>query len=152
MKIPKWIRESNLIEGVDDPNADILCYKAWQWFLKEPMSLETILALHRRVMIGRLGAPYLGKWRPVDVTVGGRRCPPWQDVSSLIKDWLLRHGTASSAAQAVIAHVAFEHVHPFVDGNGRVGRMIMNWQRHFAYLPPAKITYQDRWEYYGWFK
>ena len=152
MTIPKWIRESNLIEGVNDPAADLVCLKAWRWFLKQPMSLETILELHKRIMKDRLNPAYVGVWRPVDVTVGGRLCPPWEEVPYLIKDWLFRHGTASSMAQAIIAHVAFENVHPFVDGNGRVGRMIMNWQRHFAYLEPADITYHDRWEYYGWFK
>lgn len=152
LKIPPWIRESNLIEGVDDPADDLLCFKAYKWFMREPMSLETILELHKKVMSKRLNPEYVGIWRPVDVTVGGRLCPPWQEVPYLIKDWLLRWGPAASDAQATIAHVAFEHVHPFVDGNGRIGRMIMNWQRHFAYLPPAKITYFDRWEYYGWFR
>lgn len=151
MKVPNWIRESNLIEGIDDPAADIVCYRAWQWFLKQAMSLETILELHKRVMTGRLNPAYVGVWRPVDVTVGGRLCPSWEEVPHRIDDWLRKHRGASSAAQAIIAHVNFEYVHPFVDGNGRIGRMIMNWQRKKAYLTPMKITYQDRWEYYGWF-
>lgn len=151
-RIPTWIHESNLIEGVNDPAADLICLKAWKWFLKEPMSLDTILALHKKVMADRLNPAYVGVWRPVDVTVGGRFCPRWEAVPSLMRDWLRRFAGASGEAQTIIAHVAFEHVHPFVDGNGRIGRMIMNWQREYAYLPPAKITYLDRWEYYGWFK
>lgn len=152
MKIPRWIRESNLIEGVDDPDADRQCLLAWQWFVEQPFSLETILSLHKRVMAGRLPITYLGVWRPVDVTVGGRLCPPWEDVPRLMKDWEERFRMANGEYQPIIAHVAFENIHPFVDGNGRTGRMIMNWQRTLSYRRPLTILYKDRWEYYGWFR
>lgn len=152
MKIPRWIRESNLIEGVDDRDADHQCLLAWQWFLEQPMGLDTILSLHKRVMAGRLPITYLGVWRPVDVTVGGRLCPPWEEVPRLMQDWLERFRMANGEIQPVIAHVAFENVHPFVDGNGRVGRMIMNWQRALSYRKPMTILYNERWEYYGWFR
>lgn len=152
MKIPRWIHESNLIEGVNDPAADAVCVEAYRWFLHQPMGTDTILELHKRIMAGRLPPQYVGEWRTVDVTVGGRLCPPFERVPALMADWFQRFAGASSAAQAIIAHVAFENVHPFVDGNGRVGRMIMNWQREMAYLRPMTITYRDRWEYYGWFK
>lgn len=152
MKIPRWIRESNLIEGVDDPGADEKCLLAYQWALKQPLSLEMILELHKRVMENRLPVQYTGVLRPVDVTVGGRLCPPWEDVPRLMREWLHRFAGASGNAQTIIAHVAFENVHPFVDGNGRVGRMIMNWQRALSYVKPMTILYQDRWEYYGWFR
>lgn len=147
-----WIRESNLIEGVNDRAADLACLEAWKWSLGQSLSLEMILELHRRIMVGRLPEFYLGLLRPVDVTVGGRLCPPWEEVPHLMRDWLHRFAGASGDEQTVIAHVAFEHVHPFVDGNGRVGRMIMNWQRAKSYLEPKTILYKERWEYYGWFR
>lgn len=152
MKIPKWVRESNLIEGVDDAADDLICAKAYDWFLGEALSLETILELHKRVMGKRLNPIYVGVLRQVDVTVGGRLCPPWQEVPALMNDWLQRFRGASGNAQTIIAHVAFENVHPFVDGNGRVGRMIMNWQRALSYVKPMTILYSERWEYYGWFR
>lgn len=151
-RIPAWIHESNLIEGVDDAAADLVCLKAWRWSLDQPLSLEMLLELHRRIMKGRLSPSYVGVLRSVDVTVGGRLCPPWENVPSLLNDWLRRFAGASGEAQTIIAHVAFENVHPFVDGNGRVGRMIMNWQRVLSYLRPMTILYNDRWEYYGWFR
>lgn len=152
MKVPRWIRESNLIEGVDDPAADIVCLKAWRWSLDKALSLDMILELHRRVMAGRLHPIYVGVLRPVDVTVVGRLCPPWEEMPQLMRDWLRRFAGASGNAQTIIAHAAFEHIHPFVDGNGRVGRMIMNWQRIKSYLKPLTIRYDERWEYYGWFR
>lgn len=152
MKIPIWIRESNLIEGVDDEAADLACLKAWRWSLNQPLSLEMILGLHGRIMKTRLADVYVGVLRPVDVTVGGRLCPPWGKVPWLMSDWLHRFAGASGHEQTVIAHVAFEHMHPFVDGNGRVGRMLMNWQRAMSYLKPMTILYDERWEYYGWFR
>lgn len=147
-----WIRESNLIEGVNDKEADRICLEAWKWSLTQPLGLEMILELHRKIMTGRLPEQYVGVLRPVDVTVGGRLCPPWEEVPHLMRDWLHRWAGASGNEQTVIAHVAFERVHPFVDGNGRVGRMIMNWQRAKSYLEPKTILYKERWDYYGWFR
>jgi hypothetical protein len=51
------------------------------------------------------------------------------------------------------AHVAFETIHPFVDGNGRIGRILMNWQRLQEGLPILIIHEgPEQMEYYKWFK
>jgi fido (protein-threonine AMPylation protein) len=50
------------------------------------------------------------------------------------------------------AHVRFEHIHPFVDGNGRLGRMLMNWQRKQEGLDILVIEDAKKHEYYEWFK
>jgi len=49
--------------------------------------------------------------------------------------------------QAAIAHAGFEAVHPFLDGNGRVGRLLLNWMLLKADYPPAIIQVEERTRY-----
>lgn len=157
MKIPLWIRESNLIEGVNERKADEVCTKAYKQFLRGPLRLETVLKLHEKVMAGReMHGSYHPEWigtlRNIDVSVGGHNCPAWQQVPGLIMVWFSTWVFADTEKSVKMAHVEFEHIHPFADGNGRVGRMVLNYQRHKIGLPPADITWLDRWSYYAWFQ
>ena len=50
-------------------------------------------------------------------------------------------------------HITYEKIHPFVDGNGRTGRIFMNWQRIKAGLPILIIHEgEEQKEYYKWFR
>lgn len=63
---------------------------------------------------------------------GGMLPPPWPDVPALVSDWLeevqaLGPGRESIDLEALArAHARFEQIHPFLDGNGRVGRLVLN--------------------------
>ena len=48
-------------------------------------------------------------------------------------------------------HLQFESIHPFIDGNGRTGRLIMNLQLIKAGLPAINIKFADRRKYYDAF-
>lgn len=50
--------------------------------------------------------------------------------------------------RAVLFHLKFEGIHPFVDGNGRTGRLIMNLMLMQAGYPPINVKYSDRKRYY----
>jgi len=96
----------------------------------------------------------------------GMQPPPWPDVPPLILDWIRRAdglaaytkhwlesgmalGDASDhpIAQVADLHAAFERIHPFRDGNGRSGRLILNLILvRFGY-PPAIIYKKDRLKY-----
>lgn len=49
---------------------------------------------------------------------------------------------------AALVHNDFEHIHPYQDGNGRVGRLLLNWVLLRHNYPPINISLKDRQEYY----
>ena len=54
--------------------------------------------------------------------------------------------------EAVAAlHVRFESIHPFIDGNGRTGRILLNFELMKAGLLPVNIKFADRMAYYDAF-
>ena len=90
MKIERWIRESNLIENVDDPKADQASQKAWHRFRKRSkLTEEAILVLHKEIIEG-LDPKIAGRYRRHDVKIVGspRPFPYWQDVKELMGDWM----------------------------------------------------------------
>ncbi len=50
--------------------------------------------------------------------------------------------------RAALFHLKFEGIHPFIDGNGRTGRLILNLMLMQAGYPPINVKYSDRRRYY----
>jgi Fic family protein len=53
--------------------------------------------------------------------------------------------------RAAVFHLRFETIHPFIDGNGRVGRLLLNFELMKAGLPPVNVKFTDRERYYDCF-
>ena len=96
-----------------------------------------------------------GSFREHDIEPfpGGMRPPDWTQVSVLIRDWVtdaqvLRKTEADKIPEALAKlHARFEQVHPFLDGNGRAGRLILNLLLVRLGFPPAIIYKGNRARY-----
>ncbi|MGI8426671.1 MAG: Fic family protein, partial [Actinomycetota bacterium] len=95
-----------------------------------------------------------GNFRRHDIArfPGGMAPPSWTDVDAEIHDWLkdaqkLR-GVKSPQIEAIAGlHARFERIHPFLDGNGRAGRLLTNLLLVRLGYPPAIIQKRERQRY-----
>ncbi|GHO63816.1 hypothetical protein KSC_027080 [Ktedonobacter sp. SOSP1-52] len=121
---------------------------------QEPITQETILTLHQFVMSSILDEAQTGVWRTVPVYIRGSNMtpPPARDVPRLMHEWEKwingRQGQQyDPVTRAAIAHHGFEAVHPFPDGNGRVGRLLLNLMLMQEGYPPALVLKDWRVRY-----
>jgi len=84
---------------------------------------------------------------------GGMRPPPWPEVSAMVTDWISevqalgREGEGIEPEALAKVHARFEQIHPFLDGNGRTGRLVLNLLLVRLGYPPAIIFKGDRRRY-----
>ena len=83
----------------------------------------------------------------------GMRPPPWTEVPVLIDDWVNDAGQLTKAEELALPetiaslHARFEQIHPFLDGNGRAGRLLLNLMLVRLGFPPAIVYQRDRSKY-----
>ncbi len=95
-----------------------------------------------------------GSWRVHDIAPfpDGITPPPWTEVDARVGDWLGTAGAGPAADEHLLAylarvHNAFERIHPFRDGNGRAGRLLLNLLLVRNGYPPAVIRKRGRTAY-----
>lgn len=97
---------------------------------EEPLTEEWVKALHRILKQGTQAAALawfaVGAYKKRANVVGGRETAKPEDVPKRMKDLLLAYASlpAVTVHDIIQFHYAFERIHPFQDGNGRVGRLI----------------------------
>jgi Fic family protein len=117
-----------------------------------------LLIAHRIMMLGLLGQP--GSYRDggVGVMAGNEvihMAPPARQVSRLMRQlfaWL-RETKEHPLIASSLFHYEFEFIHPFSDGNGRIGRLwqtllLSRWKPAFAWLPVESLVHKHQSGYY----
>ena len=104
---------------------------------------DSILLLHN-MLLSSIDDRIAGRFRQRNeyVRVGTHIAPPPEHVKRLLEALMADY--ASSHEQYFLDNIArfhleFERIHPFVDGNGRIGRVLMNWQLAKLGYPPVII-------------
>lgn len=95
-----------------------------------------------------------GSFRRHDVKplASGYTPPPWPDIPESVSDWLkLANARPPKEIHAIVhlahVHASLERIHPFLDGNGRTGRLVLNLVLVRSGYPPAIIYKADRAKY-----
>jgi Fic family protein len=148
-----FLKESNAIESVFDDDSLQQAIYAWE-YLKEQKRIDpgVILKTHKILMLHQKLLPNeKGYWRNCEVMIGGRMGRPHYVVPILIAEWLRQANKSTKWSEIKRDHVEYEIIHPFIDGNGRTGRMFMNWQRLKNKLPLMVIYNDKKYKYYEWF-
>ena len=161
----EFLRESNAIEREYSDIALEDAKDAWALAKrhKGPITLDVIKKIHRQLM-KTLNPRIAGNFRKIQVGVqtskGFREGVQWQYIEKVLDDLCssfnnLDNNISRNILNSIIKiwHVEFEKIHPFEDGNGRTGRILMNLQRLRLGLPILIIHEgKEQFEYYKWFK
>lgn len=118
-------------------------------------SQELILLLHK-MLIGNINDAFAGRFRTTGeyVRVGTHIAPAPEQVEQMM-EVILREFTADHinyfADKIAKFHLDFETIHPFCDGNGRMGRVIINYQLMRLGFPCIIIRDKEKRLYYASF-
>jgi Fic family protein len=123
---------------------------------EETVSVASVLAIHRTLLEATEDREIAGHLRTVQNWLGGRLNspldaefipPPPEEVPRLMQDLadFMDRDDMPAVTQAALAHAQFETIHPFVDGNGRVGRCLIHLilrRRGVAqlFVPPVSVV------------
>ena len=123
---------------------------------EQELTLDVILMLHK-VLISNIRDDIAGRFRQDNeyVRVGNHIAPPPKEVVERLERALADYYAASHEniiKRISKLHLAFEYTHPFVDGNGRIGRVINNYLLIREGFVPINIKFVDRKTYYDAFR
>jgi len=121
-----------------------------------PLSEKNILDIHSLVLMDR--REDRGVYRRVPVTITGTQAKlpqPWEIPVEMERLLLEYHGEMQAlhpVERAALFHLRFEAIHPFIDGNGRTGRLLINLELMKEGFPPINVKFQDRARYIACFR
>lgn len=125
----------------------------------EQISLELILEIHRLMMFGSIdrhrymdNEERAGEFKKHDYCVGrysvGYAPEDVPDAVTELVDFVNSNTDKDPLKVATIMHCYIEHIHPFSDGNGRVGRWLLNYYLVLNNHPPIIIPTSDKQRYF----
>lgn len=122
---------------------------------ERPFTVDDVVRIHRTLLNTPVDAVHAGVIRMTQNWIGGAANnprgaafipPPESEVPALLTDLctFINRDDLPSVVQAAIAHAQFETIHPFSDGNGRVGRCLIHVILHkrglaTRYVPPISV-------------
>lgn len=120
---------------------------------KEPLTESIIKQIHYLVLADKKDDR--GVYRRVPVRIMGAHHEPVQPylIEPKMEQILLDYAASEEHIVTKLArfHIEFEGIHPFIDGNGRTGRLLVNLELMKAGYPPIDIKFTDRVAYYNAF-
>ena len=126
-----------------------------------PIRHEHVLKLHRLLASGVMDQGEPGTYRTIAVRVGRHLPPPSAQVSGLMAEllawWNAEAVHWSPVISSACLHFRFEDIHPFADGNGRVGRALALWELYrrgfdtHHLFAVDEFYWEDRPRYYAAF-
>lgn len=116
---------------------------------------EIILFLHK-MLITAIRDDIAGRFRTIGeyVRVGSYIAPPPEHIELMINRTIAEYNNDHESyfiEKIAKFHLEFENVHPFNDGNGRIGRVLINWQLIRFGFPPIIIRNKEKSDYYDSF-
>lgn len=142
-----FIAESNRIEnepGVDFCHLDAYMYMAEGVGERNKVTTAFILAIHRRLMHRKLRLG-VGEYRKVQVWIGstGKMFANPAAVPHLMDQWIKDFNKMEKTPWEL--HKEFENIHPFIDGNGRTGRLLWAYDllRRGEEIHPMLDTFRE---------
>ncbi len=123
---------------------------------EQELNLDVILLLHK-MLISNIRDDIAGRFRKDDefVRVGSYIAPNPKEVVGLLEKMLVEYNAASHKniiKRIAKLHLSFERIHPFCDGNGRIGRAMNNYLFIREGFVPINIKFIDRAKYYDAFR
>ena len=120
-----------------------------------PISESVIKQIHSLVLIDR--PEDKGTFRRIPVRIMGAYTEPVQPyrIEPKLQELLIENekqkNTMNDIERIALFHLKFEGIHPFIDGNGRTGRLLMNLDLIRCGYPPINVKFADRKRYYDAF-
>lgn len=122
---------------------------------KMPLTEFVIKNVHSLVLMNK--PEDKGVYRRVPVKIMGAFTEPVQPymiepkITELLAENEKRKATMNIIERVARFHLEFESIHPFIDGNGRTGRLLMNFELIQNGYPPINVKFSDRKRYYDAF-
>ena len=127
--------------------------RGFKYILTKPeLTIDTLMQIHRYVLY--FDPDNAGRFRTAAVHVGDKNMTPfeyiYQKTDELFQDICLSDDNLFENISRF--HLRFENIHPFIDGNGRVGRLLINLMLIHAGFLPVNIKTADKGKYYRAFR